>query len=769
MRPGMSPRRRKRRATHSAVHRTFVGLLNLMKRRSYRSILPALVALAAWTQGFATHITGGEITYTYLGSNNYEIKLTCYRDCGPDNTNQTGFDNPAYVGIYQDNVLQLALSIDLFNAQITQIPYGITDDCLVLPPDVCIEECIYTTTVALSPVPQGYDLVYVRCCRSPAIINLDIPEESGLTCYTHIPGTSETDGDNSSPVFINLPPALLCLNEPFSMNHAATDADGDSISYALCWPYHGASFFDPQPIPPDVYAPVAVSWADGYSDAYPIASSPAFSIDPVTGVFSGTPTGLGKWVFAICATEWRDGVPINFIRRDYMIQVLVCSSLYVAAFPEVEPCTGLTIEFGNNSVAADSWAWDFGVEDESTDVSVLETPVYTYQDTGYYQITMIAQPGASCADTAIQTIAVFPPLELALSLEDSYCQNGTMFFSVEAAGNYSGNAAFDWTFPPGSVPEGSEEEFPGIFGSTATGICEVLLSVEANGCEISAQLPVEVPVLPVADISLASEPCSGYTLSFFSESENCNNSVWDFGLPGGGDTSAEDNPTFTYPAFGTYTVTYVCTASSGCTDEATLDVFVSDDNPLEMSYTVQEPLPCAGDSSFTFTFTGSGTTGFEWDFGDGTSSAENPVEYSYAVPGVYEVELTIFNTVCDVELAAGFEVQYDDAIPEVEAEIPNIITPDGDNRNERLRPFSRQLELSNPDLTLESLFADLFLQVYDRWGVLMYEGAAVQGWDGRFNGELVTPGVYYYIMEFRPACAAEMERREGFVHVVRSE
>ena len=41
----------------------------------------------------ATHLIGGEITYTCLGGNQYEIKVVIYRDCGPTNSNNTGFDN----------------------------------------------------------------------------------------------------------------------------------------------------------------------------------------------------------------------------------------------------------------------------------------------------------------------------------------------------------------------------------------------------------------------------------------------------------------------------------------------------------------------------------------------------------------------------------------------------------------------------------------------------------------------------------------------------
>jgi gliding motility-associated-like protein len=50
-----------------------------------------------------------------------------------------------------------------------------------------------------------------------------------------------------------------------------------------------------------------------------------------------------------------------------------------------------------------------------------------------------------------------------------------------------------------------------------------------------------------------------------------------------------------------------------------------------------------------------------------------------------------------------------------------------------------------------------FMRVYDRWGELLYErndffpdnNNLAEGWDGRYNGKLVNPGVYIYIVEVK--------------------
>ena len=48
----------------------------------------------------ATHIVGGELNYKHLGNNNYEIRLTLYKDC---NLGNTDFDNPAALGVFDVN------------------------------------------------------------------------------------------------------------------------------------------------------------------------------------------------------------------------------------------------------------------------------------------------------------------------------------------------------------------------------------------------------------------------------------------------------------------------------------------------------------------------------------------------------------------------------------------------------------------------------------------------------------------------------------------
>ncbi|MDP4953132.1 MAG: hypothetical protein NWQ53_05770, partial [Flavobacteriales bacterium] len=67
-------------------------------------VLLAIFLPGASFSSRATHLVGGEVFYEHLGNDEYLITLKVYRDCGATNTNQTGFDQFASVGIFIGNV-----------------------------------------------------------------------------------------------------------------------------------------------------------------------------------------------------------------------------------------------------------------------------------------------------------------------------------------------------------------------------------------------------------------------------------------------------------------------------------------------------------------------------------------------------------------------------------------------------------------------------------------------------------------------------------------
>ncbi|MGB0510633.1 MAG: hypothetical protein ACPGGB_06895, partial [Flavobacteriales bacterium] len=166
----------------------------------------------------ATHLVGGEMYYDHLGGDQYEVHLIIYRDCGPTNTNGTGFDISAAIGVYEGQDLYATGTMDLnFNA-VTNIDLQSGNPCAVLPPGVCIERAEYTSTLTLPPSDQTYTLVYQRCCRNPQVINLLDPTNAGFTMFAEVPpvlsDASLDTESNGSPRFVELPQAYVCQAQP---------------------------------------------------------------------------------------------------------------------------------------------------------------------------------------------------------------------------------------------------------------------------------------------------------------------------------------------------------------------------------------------------------------------------------------------------------------------------------------------------------------------------------------------------------------------------
>src|SRR3989338_7428143 len=149
----------------------------------------------------ASHIVGGDIYYDYLGNNNYQFFLSVYRDC---NSSGAAFDDPLVLTVYNSSN-QMIQNLSLPFPGSTMVPTNFSDPCLNTAPDVCTQQAIYTTIVNLPPTAGGYTISYQRCCRGPAISNLNNPDDTGFTLSCVVPGTANNNFINSSPRFTGYP------------------------------------------------------------------------------------------------------------------------------------------------------------------------------------------------------------------------------------------------------------------------------------------------------------------------------------------------------------------------------------------------------------------------------------------------------------------------------------------------------------------------------------------------------------------------------------
>jgi gliding motility-associated-like protein len=117
---------------------------------------------------------------------------------------------------------------------------------------------------------------------------------------------------------------------------------------------------------------------------------------------------------------------------------------------------------------------------------------------------------------------------------------------------------------------------------------------------------------------------------------------WDFG---DGATSTEQHPEHRYTAAGDFTVALRVYNSHGCSQTITRKQFITLHNGVKADFSFAVPNSCKPPTpvQFTNSSTGTGTLGYEWDFGDGNTSTDaNPI-HTYTVIGTYSVKLWVRN------------------------------------------------------------------------------------------------------------------------------
>jgi len=196
------------------------------------------------------------------------------------------------------------------------------------------------------------------------------------------------------------------------------------------------------------------------------------------------------------------------------------------------------------------------------------------------------------------------------------------------------------------------------------------------------------------------------------------------------------------------------------------------------------------DELFTFNFTdiGRGTDSedefgrsrsllFEWDFGDGTDvvtgDAESPDSFhTYELEstdqdgGVWPISLTAtfdYGSIsCTNVFRDSIRAEFGGTVATPNAFTPN---PNGSNGGEVI-PGDESNDVFIPQI--DGVLSDGFLmQIYDRWGVLIFESTSADiGWDGYYKGELMPQGVYVYKLDLKLA-NGEREVRIGDITLLK--
>ena len=711
-------------------------------------VVVACAVGAGWAR--ATHLVGGEMTYAFLGTDAagnrlYEVHCFIYRDCGPTNTNGTGFDLSAAFAVYLEGALYATANAPLDASTVEQVVPESPNTCAILPPDLCIERAEYVFTLTLPVVAGTYTVVHSRCCRSPSVTNLETPEDQGFTLAARIPGTARVAGTNSSPSFAALPQAFVCNGIPFGLDNAAADVEGDSLVYSIGPIFLGGDPSAPMPAIPAGPPFAEVVWADGFAAPSPLGAAANALINPSTGLFTGVPGIPGKFALGIWVEEWREGVLLGAIYRDFTIDVVACA----ADVPEVvapEPCAGLVAAFEVLTEEASDFSWDFGDGNGSTETS----PVHVYSAPGVYPVSTTYTLG-ECSGTLWFNVVAIPPWTVELVAGDPMCTGVEWEWTWTVVGDVPPEAT--WTWETGGNWSGTGGTAVG--GGGAAGSLGV--ETEWAGCVFGAEVTGEMPPLPAIQLEVVTEPCAGWEVTWAATGSDPAGVEWVLDGPATagppvlvvGADGVE--ATYTVAVPGTYTATATAGVESGCPASASLAWEVAIPGPAGMPV-VEVLYGCTDTAVVVLGWEGGMPSEVVWSLPDGTELQGLPAVWA-APAGAWTVVAEATEPLCGEVTTAAATATVVPPLLASDYFLPNVFTPNGDGDNEGFRP-------EGPAGFPPGGFAKYRLEVYNRWGNLLFSsevpGAAWYG-DGHADG------TYFARLQLTSACGGEpIERVQSF-------
>ena len=468
----------------------------------------------------ATHIIGGDISYTCLGDDWYEIRLELRRDC---ENGQAPWDDLLHVSLWSDDfkwqilprqgdAKQNAVRFHFADAEV--LSEDVNQLCGASNIPVCVERSVYTSTVRLHPFEPGssyYDrakdgirMVYMECCRNETLSNIQDPLATGMRIEAFL-SAQTLASCNSAPEFQAWPEIYICVGESLTFDHSVVDPDGDDITYSLCTPWTGGTQNDPDPIGlSGVETPELVQWITGFDQTNMLggAGANALAIDPNTGILTASPTMVGQFAVAICIEERRGGELMSMTRRDFQYNVSLCGAQPNGTIStdgsicELDGSTTFTADLEN----ADAVQWLFDYPNSTVHSTDLST-TYGFPTEGQYVIGLIVtNTSLDCSTTILDTVNVYNA-EITAAFDNTPgtpgCDSQAYTFTDVSTGNYN-IVSWDWS----AGGQTSADQNP-QFDLNTLGANSVTLTVtDENGCTATVTNDVDVSFSPQITVTV---------------------------------------------------------------------------------------------------------------------------------------------------------------------------------------------------------------------------------------------------------------------------
>lgn len=299
---------------HLCTKKPFLKLLSNMKTL----ILIGFNLFCLNTILMATHLIGGEITWTCAGNGAFIFKVKLYRDCN-------GINAPQWVNLATNAPASGGIINCAYISNNDLSPNGPGCPTCLNPAgsSSAVEEYIYESApVVLNgvPPPTGWYFEYTDCCRNAAISNLLASSGQAFVLHaTMFPfnGNNTFPCFDQSPVFSNSPSLALCANDTVNYSHSAIDPELDSLHFSWAEPL-------------STYPSGVIAFSAGYSYLSPLpgtfqdpANLPAL-LDSNFGIMNFYSVTTGSFVTKTKVTAYKCGQKVAEIFRELQVTLMNC-------------------------------------------------------------------------------------------------------------------------------------------------------------------------------------------------------------------------------------------------------------------------------------------------------------------------------------------------------------------------------------------------------------------------------------------------------------
>lgn len=303
----------------------------------FKQILTLITLLFLSFSGKASHVMGGDITWTCQGGN-YVFQLVFYRDCNGAiiNTGSETIDvwgHPSISTITLNYVSSSDVSPTCTPVTGSPVPL----DCGIGASGGngagAIEKAVYRSNpinLVGTPPASGWIFTFQDFSRSAGITNLVDPSNAGITITAKmfaIPGGAAGTCVDNSPQFLQEPYFVSCTGEAYEYNMNAVDVDLDSlrIMFGQALNHFPSLAYNPPTSPAPIVYEAGFSFLSPTPGTGMNAGNIPAQVDPSSGKLTFLSNNTGNFIVKIVAQSFRNGVLIAEVEREMQLIVTNCA------------------------------------------------------------------------------------------------------------------------------------------------------------------------------------------------------------------------------------------------------------------------------------------------------------------------------------------------------------------------------------------------------------------------------------------------------------